>query len=366
MEKDKYLLRRRAMKISLESFQLDLANTIKRFSSIRVFVRKIFPVLILILLIYYLIPNILFAQQKKPQKLYDDLFSVIFSTEKDGWTCGRWGTILHTSDGGKTWVCQNSGVDYSLSSIFFVDSKHGWAVGDEGTIIHTQDGGKNWDKQKSPVSLVLMDVYFATPTKGWIVTEQTHILYTDNGGKTWGIQFKDKDFILKAISFCDQLNGWAVGEYGYIYHTKNGGITWEKQGGKFEISASTGEPEGGNILFDVVAIDPQTAWAVGIDSYVIKTVDGGKRWQEVQLGISKTHLFCVYADKAGTVLIGGKGTFLSSTDQGKNWQTPLFTPPITYGWIYGVSRCSDSSFVAVGKAGAVYFSSSTSWQGVSY
>ena len=322
--------------------------------------------LVVVLWIYLLIPNTLFAQQEKQQKLYDDLFSVSFPTEKDGWACGRWGTILHTSDGGKTWVRQNTGVDYSLSSIFFVDSKHGWAVGDEGTIIHTQDGGKNWEKQKSPVPFVLMDVSFVTPLKGWIVTEQTHILYTDNGGKTWGIQFKDKDFILKAISFCDQLNGWTVGEYGYIFHTKNGGITWEKQAGKFEISTSTGEPEGGNILFDVVAIDPQTAWAVGIDSYVIKTVDGGRTWQQIKIDVPKTHLFCIYAGKKETILIGGKGIFLSSADLGKTWKIPLFKPPITYDWIYGVSRRGDSGFVTVGRNGAVYLSSSTFWQKVSY
>ena len=354
------------MKFSLKSFPLDPANAIKRFSSIPLFLKQIFPILILILLIYYLIPNNLFAQQKKTQKLYDDLFSVSFPNEKDGWACGRWGTILHTSNGGKTWGRQNSDVDYSLSSIFFVDSKHGWAVGDEGTIIHTQDGGKTWEKQKSPLPFVLMDVYFATSAKGWIVTEQTHILYTDNGGKTWSIQFKDKDFILKAVSFCDQLNGWAVGEYGYIYHTRNGGITWEKQAGKFEISASTGEPEGGNILFDVVAVDPQVAWAVGIDSYVIRTVDGGKTWQEVNLNIPKKHLFCVYAEKTGTILIGGKEIFLSSTDAGKTWKNPTLVPPITYGWFYGLGRRQPSEFVAVGWKGAIYLNTSNTWNRVLY
>ena len=322
--------------------------------------------LVAVLWVYLLIPNTLFAQQKKQQKLYDDLFSVSFPTEKDGWACGRWGTVLHTSDGGKTWVRQNTGVDYSLSSIFFIDSKHGWAVGDVGTIIHTQDGGKNWDKQKSSVPFILMDVYFVTPVKGWIVTEQTHILYTDNGGKTWSIQFKDKDFILKAISFYDQLNGWAAGEYGYIYHTKNGGITWEKQAGQFEISANTGEPEGGNFLFDIVAIDSKTAWAVGIESYLIKTIDGGMTWQEVKLGVPKTHLFCVYADKTGRILIGGKGIFLSSTDGGKTWKNPTFVSPITYGWLYGLSRRGPSEFVAVGWEGSIYLNTSNTWNRVLY
>jgi hypothetical protein len=165
------------------------------------------------------------SQQKKQQGMSEDLLSVTFPTEKEGWACGRWGTVLHTADGGKTWRLQPSGTENTLVSIHFVDSQNGWAVGEEGAILHTADGGNTWEQQKSPVPFYLMKVYFVTPLKGWIVGERTHILSTVDGGKTWNIQFKDEDFILKSVSFCDELHGWAVGEYGYIYHTKNGGAT---------------------------------------------------------------------------------------------------------------------------------------------
>lgn len=314
-------------------------------------------ILVVMFSIYALVTNILYAQQK----LHDDLFSISFPTESEGWACGRWGTVLRTADGGKTWMPQASGTDYTLSSIFFVDPQHGWSVGDEGIIIHTENGGETWEIQNSPVPFLLMDVYFANRLKGWIVTERTHILSTDDGGKTWSIQFRDQDFILKAVSFCDPHHGWAVGEYGYIYHTSNGGIAWEKQAGSFDISESTGEVVGGIFLFDVVAVDPQTAWAVGIDGYVVKTVDSGETWQEVKTGAPKTQLFCIASDKKGTILIGGNGTFFSSSDRGETWQTPDFKPPITYGWIYGIASRASSGFVAVGWEGAIYLSNSTSW-----
>jgi len=312
--------------------------------------------------IYCLGPDILDARNK----LYDDLFSVSFPTEKYGWASGRWGTVLHTADAGKTWIRQESGTDFSLSSIYFLDSKNGWAVGDEGTIIHTTDGGKTWEKQKSPVPFYLMKVYFVTPLKGWIVGERTHILSTVDGGKIWNIQFKDEDFILKSISFCDPLHGWAVGEYGYIYHTSNGGATWEKQAGTFKISSDTGNVEGGIFLFDVVAIDRQTAWAVGIDGYVIKTLDGGKTWEEVAIGIPKTHLFCIVSDRANKILIGGKGVFGASNDKGKTWQNIALNPPVTYGWLYGLAYRGSSNFVAVGWEGAIYLNTSSSWHRIIY
>lgn len=88
------------------------------------------------------------ATQKKTG---DDLLSVSFVDEKTGWSCGRWGAVLQTMDGGKTWRQQESGTDYTLISISFVDRQKGWAEGDMGTIIHTQDGGQSWEKQQSPV-----------------------------------------------------------------------------------------------------------------------------------------------------------------------------------------------------------------------
>jgi len=328
-----------------------------------VFIQRPCMSLVVVISILFLIQSPLFAQQNK---LYDDLFSVSFPNEKEGWVCGRWGRILHSSDGGKTWAPQQSGTDYTFSSIYFVDSKIGWAVGDEGTIIHTEDGGKTWEKQKSPVPFFLMKVNFVSPLKGWIVTERTHILNTEDGGKTWKIQFKDEDYILQSISFCDPLHGWAVGEYGYIYHTQNGGATWKKQAGFFKLSDQTGKPEGGNFLFDVVAIDPQTVWAVGIDSYVVRTVDGGKTWKEIGTGVPKTPLFCVVFNRADVVAIGGRGVFLTSMDRGQNWAAPKFEPPVTYGWIYGIARRGDVSFAAVGSEGAIYLNTSNIWYRVVY
>jgi photosystem II stability/assembly factor-like uncharacterized protein len=329
---------------------------------------NILKIFAMVCLISFLVSCAQVAQQKKERSMSEDLLSVSFPTEKEGWACGRWGIVLHTVDGGKTWTLQSSGTENTLCSIHFVDPLNGWAVGEEGTILHTADGGKIWEKQKSPVPFYLMKVYFATSSKGWIVGERTHILSTADGGKTWNIQFKDEDFILKSISFCDPLHGWAVGEYGFIYHTKDGGANWVKQAGHFDISEETGAVEGGSFLFDVVAVDPQTVWAVGIDGYVIRTFDGGKTWKEVKADTPKTQLFCVASNPGGNVLIGGNGTFLISTDNGKTWKNPKFEPPIIYGWLYGIARRASTEFVAVGWDGSIYLSDSknplSSWHRV--
>ena len=339
------------MEILFESFSTHIRE------SVQVVLRRI---LVTILSMIFFISSFVscspVSQQKKEKAMTEDLLSVSFPTEKEGWACGRWGIVLHTADGGKTWMLQSSGTENTLVSIHFVDPQNGWAVGEEGTILHTADGGKTWEKQKSPVPYYMMKVYFVTPSKGWIVGERTHILSTVDGGKTWNIQFKDEDFILKSVSFCDEVHGWAVGEYGFIYHTTDGGVSWKKQAGNFDISEETGAVEGGNFLFDVTAVDPQTVWAVGIDGYVVRTVDGGKTWKEVKTDAPKTQLFCVASNQGGTVLIGGNGTFLITTDSGKTWKDPKFEPPIIYGWLYGITRRAPSEFVAVGWDGSIYLS----------
>ncbi len=318
--------------------------------------------LVLICSLCFLVP----AVQGK-QQIYDDLFSASFPNEKEGWVSGRWGCILHTSDGGKTWERQKTGTDLTLSSVFFVDTLRGWAVGEEGIIINTRDGGKTWQKQKSPNPFWHMRVFFVTPDIGYIVSEWTHIFYTSDGGKNWNVKFKDQDYILKSLSFCDRNNGWAVGEYGLIYHTRDGGAKWVQEAGGFGISEKTGDVEAGNYLFDVIAVDPQTAWAVGIDGYVTKTVDGGKTWQDVAVKAPKTQLFGVAMEKGRTIVIGGSGVVLASLDNGKTWKEPTFDPPVIYSWIYGVARRGNAGYIAVGGSGVIYLNEGkdpSSWKQV--
>ncbi len=312
-----------------------------------------------------LLSGTLSAAAKWP--LHDDLLSLDFPDERHGFACGRWGTILHTSDGGVTWTRQNSGTDLTLTSIDFTDSKRGWAVGNEGTILHTLDGGKEWLKQESPVPYYHMGVCFVTDQKGWIASEDTHILHTEDGGRTWTVQFHDEDFIRKTVSFSDELHGWAVGEYGYIYHTENGGRDWEKQGGYFGIDDYTGALEAEGLLFDAVAIDSKTAWAVGIDGRVIRTDDGGELWRELATGAPVTQLFSIAYDGADTIVVGGKGICLFSKDRGRTWEKARLEPHIEYSWLSGIAASGVSRFVAVGADGAIYRSADAGvWQRVDY
>ena len=294
----------------------------------------------------------------------DDLLSVHFSDADHGWAVGRWGGIIHTADGGQTWLKQTSGTDHTLTAVFFVDSNTGWAAGEQGTILHTTNGGKTWSPQKSPMPYFLMGAYFTNASTGWIVGERTHILYTRDGGKNWSVQFSDEDFILKSISFADEQHGWAVGEFGFIYATKDGGDTWELQAGEFGFSEETGEMIGGNYLFDVTAISSQEVWAVGIEGHITYSKNGGDTWSSPANIRKGEHLLGITSDKHGTLVTTGIASIYMSSDNGRSWQKPNIDPPISYGWLYGVAPRGEKGFVTVGKGGWIYLADATesTWQ----
>lgn len=63
------------------------------------------------------------------------------------WVVGDGGTILHSTDGGRTWpqTPQNSGTTWTLNGVYFLDDAlHGFAVGRDGLILGTSDGGASW------------------------------------------------------------------------------------------------------------------------------------------------------------------------------------------------------------------------------
>ena len=54
---------------------------------------------------------------------------------------GSRGIILKTTNSGENWFSQSSGTRDYLNSVYFTDNQPGWVVGSSGTILHTTNGG---------------------------------------------------------------------------------------------------------------------------------------------------------------------------------------------------------------------------------
>lgn len=104
-----------------------------------------------------------------PQPQNNSLFRVQLVSNTIGWAVGDQGTIIKTSDGGASWIQQNSGTTKALYGVSFVNENFGTAVGDAGTILNTTDGGTHWNLQSSGTINEFENVYFSDVNIGTTV-----------------------------------------------------------------------------------------------------------------------------------------------------------------------------------------------------
>ncbi|MSR55408.1 MAG: hypothetical protein EXS09_19300 [Gemmataceae bacterium] len=91
-----------------------------------------------------------FPDLKLPQNLRASIdFHGVAVHGSHVWAVGRPGSIVfHSADHGLTWEVLKTGQAMPLHAVFFLDENRGWATGELGTILATTDGGKTWTVQR--------------------------------------------------------------------------------------------------------------------------------------------------------------------------------------------------------------------------
>jgi photosystem II stability/assembly factor-like uncharacterized protein len=260
---------------------------------------------------------------KKPNHYMMDMDFINADT---GWVVGgesmddsgtKEGVILHTVDGGKTWENQLI-KPYFFNSVDFINENEGWAVGgsgisqEEGVIMHTINGGQTWVKQTNPIIESIDKVFFLDENNGWIVSNDWwgQIAHTTNGGQDWIKQTNPTINPIIDVFFINPQIGWAVGMDSTILRTINGGQTWQR----VDLTVSN------NWYFrSVFFIDELRGWVVGIYGVIMLTNDGGVTWQEIVPGNGETLQSVFFIDALNGWAVGDVGTVLRSIDGGYTW-----------------------------------------------
>jgi photosystem II stability/assembly factor-like uncharacterized protein len=91
-----------------------------------------------------------FADLKLPADVRAGLdFHDIHWAGNQVWVVGRPGSVLlHSHDGGASWELVPTKHALPLNGVFFLNEMQGWAVGALGSILATSDGGKTWKVQQ--------------------------------------------------------------------------------------------------------------------------------------------------------------------------------------------------------------------------
>jgi hypothetical protein len=111
---------------------------------------------------------------------------IVAPGQKHVWRLGEGGSIARSTDGGKTWKKQNSGVTVDLTSGSATSEKVAWVAGRSGTLLLTTDGGKHWKQIPTPITGDLGGVHALDQAHAsiWDASNRKSFL-TSDGGETW-------------------------------------------------------------------------------------------------------------------------------------------------------------------------------------
>ena len=111
---------------------------------------------------------------------------IVAPGQKHVWRLGEGGSIARSTDGGKTWKKQNSGVTVDLTSGSATSDKVAWVAGRSGTLLLTTDGGKHWKQIPTPITGDLGGVHALDQAHAsiWEASNRKSFL-TSDGGETW-------------------------------------------------------------------------------------------------------------------------------------------------------------------------------------
>ena len=219
-----------------------------------------------------------------------------FVDSEHGWAALDDGTILASSDGGRSWSTQAPGSfanrdnNWGYADLSMADASHGCAVGSWvgfiGVVqpqVALTKTGQDWITARLsnwPGSF-LTGVCMVDERHVWAVGSSPAddptplVLASDDGGETWQRQMNGlpKDgSTLHAVSFVDLQHGWVVGDLGSVYVTADGGTTWWRQDSGVSVS-----------LLGVRLRSDGVGWAVGEQGAVLVTTNGGASWASASL-----------------------------------------------------------------------------------
>jgi photosystem II stability/assembly factor-like uncharacterized protein len=288
-----------------------------------------------------------------------NLLATCFINENEGWIAGELGRIFHTTDGGKTFARAETGTQRGLLAVACFPNKTVIAAGQLGIAIRSRDGGATWEPLTTNTKRSLLSIAFATPEVGVIIGDFGTIIRTADGGTTWEtIPMPEQinlpadivdivapgDVLLYDVSFTSATHGVAVGEFGTIFTTADAGKTWVSQKSPIE-----------STLFGVgFADDGQRGWAVGLESIMIGTRDGGLTWQKEQIPSPKGYFLALYdvavSGQFGWA-IGDRGLLMQTTDGGATWKLVDVPIRLAGSWFRGLSLGPDATGFIVGNRG---------------
>lgn len=267
-------------------------------------------------------------------------WDVDFVDAEHGWVVGEFGTILRTTDGGRSWKLLDSGVEINsggtlteitFRQVKFFDRLNGVVGGytvlgtndgaGEQLILRTTDGGETWQvtlRFRNLSGTRYLDMFFLDATHGWFFIDGYGTLRTLDGGFSWkkisnvpppfstggGVQVIPTG--LSKLFFTSPAKGWGGLTAETVYSTTDSGKTWHQ---RYVSNLATTQ--------DIFFLDDQTGWMIDDMGKIYRTSNGGINWN-LQHRLN-TFLFRIRFVDQSTGFALGFGNIFKTVNGGISW-----------------------------------------------
>jgi photosystem II stability/assembly factor-like uncharacterized protein len=251
----------------------------------------------------------------------------------------------------ETWQKIESGTSVDLYTIQFVDLVNGYAAGDNGTVIKSTDGGKSWSDVSIPTSFPVRALSFLTANSGWAVTgdidnpdNSGSMWYTSDGGENWTHRPHNSTRARFGVSFVSDNFGWACG-------ARNGplDITATTDGGQTFVTQTSASIFGWT--YGIKAVSSDVVWATGgtyfpaVSGFLLYSTNGGRDWEERATGVLPFFYAIDFNTGVRGYAVGESGSVYRTPDAGQTWQPVSVNSSSTlrsvsfpishFGWVCG-------------------------------
>jgi photosystem II stability/assembly factor-like uncharacterized protein len=204
---------------------------------------------------------------------------VVFMDANTALAAANTGAIYRSTDAGNSWTQIAPARPNGLGDLERVDSTTVVGVSVLGDLWRSADGGFTWNKVGEDLGSLpgVWNVHFRDTQNGWVVGPKGILLASSDGGLTWRVASNGIVDNITDIKMVSRAFGYAVTRNAYVLRTRDGGVRWDLR--HLKVTGNTFDhPEG---LQAIDGVDAQFAVVAGIGGIVFKTEDGGETWQPI-------------------------------------------------------------------------------------
>jgi photosystem II stability/assembly factor-like uncharacterized protein len=277
------------------------------------------------------------------------------------------------------WELKDTGTpEVRFRGLAAVSRSTAWVSGTQGTVLRTTDGGRTWRNVSPPgtAELQFRDIEAFDARRAVVLAigegEASRVYRTADGGATWTESFRNTDAraFYDCLTFFDREHGLAMsdpvdGKF-RILSTRDGGRSWTvlpNDGMPAALEGEAGFAASGQCL---VSSGPKDVWMAtggGAHARVLHSSDRGLTWRATNTPIpagdpAKGVFALAFRDRAHGLAVGGDyrpdqaspQAGAVSRDGGRTWR-PAGTPPPAYRSGAAWLPHSRTAALAVGPTG---------------